>query len=139
MMRGAHVLKTWCTTRAKVTLSSTEAELVAAVRGAAEGLVVQALSRDFGHKCKLRIHLDSSAALGIVRRRGLGKIRHLDTRLLWIQERVHAGYLRIVKVAGTENPADLLTKHVGEEALAACLWRTSCRPRAGRAAVAPQI
>ncbi len=104
-MRGAHVFKTCCTTQATVALSSVEAELVAAVRGAAEGSVVQALSRDFGHECKLKIHLDSSAALGIVRRRGICKIRHLDTRLLWIQERVHTGDLCcIAQVAGPKTP-----------------------------------
>ncbi len=66
-MRGAHVLKTWCATQATVALSSAEAELVAAVRGAAEKLAVPLLSRDFGHECRLRINVDSSAALGTAR------------------------------------------------------------------------
>ena len=38
LMRGSHVLRTWCGTQATVALSSAEAELIAAVRGAAEGL-----------------------------------------------------------------------------------------------------
>ncbi len=138
-MRGAHVLKTWCTTQATVALSSAEAELVAAVRGAAEGLAAQALSRDFGHECKLRINMDSSAARGIVRRRGIGKIRHLDTRLLWMQERVHACDLDVSKIAETENPVDLLTKYLGEEALATRLRRMCCYPRTGRAALVLQL
>ena len=138
-MRGTHTLKTWCTIQASVALSSAEAELVAAARGSAEGLSMQALQRDLGQECGLRVHLDSSAAIGVACRKGVGKIRHLDTRLLWIQERVQAGEIAILKVAGTENPADLLTKHLGEEALSSCMWRLSCWPREGRAAIAPTI
>ena len=84
-------MRTWRGAQATVALSSAEAELVAAVRGAAEGLAVQSLVRDFGCDCELRVHLDSSAAIGVTRRTGVGEIRHLDTRRLWIQERVQAG------------------------------------------------
>ena len=138
-MRGVHTLKTWCTAQTTVALSSAEAELVAAVRGSAEGLSMQALQRDFGRQGGLRIHLDSSAVIGVVRRTGVGKIRHVDTRLLWIQERVQAGEIEVRKVAGTENPADLMTKHLNEEVLNACMWRLSCWPRGGRAALAPML
>ena len=138
-MRGMHTLKTWCATQAPVALSSAEAELVVAVRGASEGLSMQALVRDFGHECQLRVHVDSSAAIGIVRRKDVRKIRHLDTRLLWIQERVQAGDLEVVKVAGSENPADLMTKHLSDEALSGCLARLGCWPREGRAASAPKV
>ena len=82
LMRGAHVLKTWATTQPTIALSSAEAELIAAVRGAAEGLSALTICADFGHECRLRVHLDSSAAIGVTKRRGVGKIRHLDTRLL---------------------------------------------------------
>ena len=36
---------------------------------------------------------DASAALAIVARRGLGKLRHLDTNYLWIQEKATKGDL----------------------------------------------
>ena len=138
-MRGSHVLKTWATTQPTIALSSAEAELIAAVRGAAEGISARTLCTDFGRECRLRVHLDSSAAIGVSRRCGVGKIRHLDTRLLWIQERVHAGDLEVVKVAGEENPADLMTKHLSEEALSKCLARLGCWPRTGRAASTPNV
>ena len=80
-MRGAHVLKTWCGTQATVALSSAEAELVSLVRGAAEGLGLQSLAGDLGHEARLRVRVDSSAAIGICSRTGVGKVRHLDTRL----------------------------------------------------------
>ena len=46
-MRGSHVLKTWSTTQATVALSSAEAELIALVKGAAAGLAVTRLLRDY--------------------------------------------------------------------------------------------
>jgi hypothetical protein len=139
LMRGRHVLKTWSGTQATIALSSAEAELIAAVRGAAEGLAVRSLVRDFGLDCGLRIHVDSSAAIGICKRTGVGKIRHLDTRLLWIQEAVRDGTLEVMKVLGTENPADLMTKHLGAEQITECLTRLSGWEREGRAQAAPRV
>ena len=55
---------------------------------------------------------DSSAARGHVSRPGLGKMRHIQTRYLWIQERVGEGHLKISSVPGTKNVADILTKCV---------------------------
>ena len=53
---------------------------------------------------------DASAALTIVARRGLGKLRHLDTNYLWIQEKAAQGDLNFKKVAFVDNGADLFTK-----------------------------
>ena len=55
---------------------------------------------------------DSSAARGQVQRRGLGKARHIQTRYLWIQERVGEGHVKIVSVPGKINDSDILTKAV---------------------------
>ena len=43
-------------------------------------------------------------------RRGLGKMRHIETRYLWVQEHLALKTFRLHKVLGTENPADVLTK-----------------------------
>ena len=40
----------------------------------------------------------------------MGKLRHLDTNYLWIQEKVAKGDLNFKKVAGVDNGADLFTK-----------------------------
>ena len=88
--------------------------------------------------CKLRVNMDSSAAIGICKRTGVGKVRHLDTRLLLLQERVQCGTIKVVKVAGAENPADLMTKHLGADDISAHLVRLSCWPREGRAQLAPR-
>ena len=52
----------------------------------------------------------TSAALAIVTRRGLGKLRHLDTNYLWIQEKAAKGDLNLKKVASVDNGADLFTE-----------------------------
>eukprot|EP00973_Karenia_brevis_P088012 12207181-Karenia_brevis.AAC.1 len=53
---------------------------------------------------------DSSAAKSFVCRRGLGKMRHLEMRDLWLQKEVYDGKPIVEKVPGEENPADLMTK-----------------------------
>ena len=84
-------MRTWCSMRSTIVLSSVEAELLAAATGTAKGLSVQSLVRDLGCDCELQVHLDSSAAIDITRRAGTGTIHHLDTRLLQTQGRVRSG------------------------------------------------
>ena len=55
---------------------------------------------------------DASAAVGIVMRRGLGRVRHIDVTQLWLQEKVAQGLIKIVKVKTDENRSDVLTKHL---------------------------
>lgn len=54
----------------------------------------------------------SSAAKSFVARRGLGRIRHIEVRDLWLQQEVAKGVVKVVKVPGEENSADLMTKHL---------------------------
>jgi hypothetical protein len=58
------------------------------------------------------VHLgtDSSAAKSFVSRRGLGKMRHLEIRDLWLQKEVLEGKVLVSNVRGAENPADLMIK-----------------------------
>ena len=56
---------------------------------------------------------DSEAAKSFVSRRGLGRMRHIEVRDLWLQEEVRKGAVIVKKVAGLENPADLMTKFLG--------------------------
>ena len=48
----------------------------------------------------------------MVEREGLGKVRHVEVDVLWIQEQQARSRLPLVKVLGTLNPADLMTKHL---------------------------
>ena len=86
MMWGAHCFKSWASTQAIVALSSAEAELYALTKGASQALGVMTLLEDFGFRTRSVLHTDAGAAIGIVRRAGLGKLRHLNVRYLWLQD-----------------------------------------------------
>ena len=58
----------------------------------------------------VNLETDSKAANEFVARRGLGKMRHIEVRELWLQKEVLEGKVRVRKVLGTENPSDLRTK-----------------------------
>ena len=90
-MLDGRCVKPWRKTQSTIALSSGEAELHGIAAGISHGLGLQSLARDLGFTTGIRVHTDATAALGICRRRGLGKIRHLDTTDLWCQEKVRVG------------------------------------------------
>ena len=136
---GYHTIKTWSTTQAVIALSSGEAELYALTRGATNAIGMVSLMADFGIDVHLKIHTDSSAAIGIVSRQGVGKLRHVRVQYLWIQSRVQDGELSIHKVAGKENPADLLTKNVTTAEADKYLEALCIERSTDRAAIAPTL
>ena len=140
VLLGGHAMKHWSSTQASIALSSGEAEFAGVLRGAGQGLGFQSLLKDLGIEVPLRVWTDSSAAIGICSRQGLGKLRHLDTHTLWIQQAVRSGRVDLRKVLGEENPADLLTKHsLSRQRLEDLVHLFGCRYSGGRAASAPQV
>jgi hypothetical protein len=137
---GSHTAKTWSTTQSSIALSSGEAEFNGVVRGAGIGLGYQSLLRDLGQDLPLRVWTDSTASIGICSRQGLGKLRHLDTHTLWIQQAVRTGRVDLRKVLGDVNPADLFTKHsLSRERLKKLVSIFNCHFYGGRAAAAPLL
>ena len=136
---GKHTIQHWSSTQTSTALSSAEAaEFGCVLRGSGQGLGYQALLSDLGVEVPLRVWTDSSAAIGICQRQGLGKVRHLDTQTLWIQQAVRAGKVDLRKVPGESNPADLLTKHSLTQARMEMLVQLhGCRYTEGRAESAP--
>ena len=124
-MLGKHTLRTTSTTQKVIAMSSAESEFYAAVKSASIGLGFVALCEDLGWKLPkpVEIRIDASACLGIAARRGAGRIRHIATPTLWLQQAVHEGRIVVLKVKGTANPADLGTKHV-EKAIIDHAWKT---------------
>ena len=61
------------------------------------------------------VEAGSSAAVGVCRRTGIGRVRHLAVAQLWVQERVRSGDFVLTKWPGERNPADVLTKAVNGE------------------------
>jgi hypothetical protein len=59
----------------------------------------------------VELHTDSSPSKSFASRRGLGQLHHIDIKDLWLQEAVTQGRVRLRKVGGDCNLADLLTKY----------------------------
>ena len=109
-MLGGHTLKTYPSTQPTISLSSGEAEFYGVVRAAGAALGQQSLFADLGTPLEVRVWTDSSAAIGICSRQGLGKLRHIDTQALWIQEKVRTRRTILKTVRGEVNPAYVLPK-----------------------------
>eukprot|EP00971_Amphidinium_carterae_P182986 3631147-Amphidinium_carterae.1 len=81
-------------------LSSGESEYYSILKAAAQELHTAAARK----VCKFRFKGQFAQRLG------LGRQRHVHTRLLWIQEQVAQGRIGIQRVDIPDNEADLLTK-----------------------------
>ena len=138
-MRGTHLIKQWAVTQSTVALSSAEAELVGICKGTSVSLGLQAVAQDLGFQWSLVVRTDASAAIGVCRRRGLGKIRHLATSDLWIQEKLRDGIFVLEKVEGKNNVADILTKHVDRATLERHVQAMGLKHEHGRAQSAPTL
>ena len=120
-MKGDHCIKYWSKTQANIVLSTAEAELVALVKGVCEAKGVAAVMKDMTDKDAgaIGVYTDASAAKGMAQRLGVGKVRHIDVGMLWVQQNQRAGEIDIQKVGTKSNPADVFTKHVPGEVV----WR----------------
>ena len=118
VMVGRHLVKSWSRTQDSVTLSSAGAELIALGKLAAETLGVRSMMADYSmvdSPGPSTLFADASAALSIAKRDGAGKMRHINVRGLWLQEKTVRQELTYRKVKEEDNPADGLTKHVRQE------------------------
>ena len=110
---GGHCIKTWSASQGAYALSSAEAELYGMVEGVTRAKGLRTLAWELGFRSLrnvIKLGTDSSAAKSFVSRRGLGRMRHLEIRDLWLQAEVEQGRLEVHKVRGDQNPADLMTK-----------------------------
>ena len=112
-MLGSHKIKSWSRTQASVALSSAESELYAAVKVSTGALGLIPTASELNMTLKATVLLDSSAAQGIISRQGNGKVKHIRTQQLWVQEAAADGRLSYKKIPRDMNLADLLTHHWG--------------------------
>ena len=102
-----------------------------------EGLGIKSTLSDFGRKIHVNVLSDATAAIGICRRQGLGRIRNLSTADLWCQEVLRNQLVTIAKFRGKENPSDLFTKHLARLEIWKHMSYMSFKCRQGRAESAP--
>ena len=136
VMRGRRLVKAWSRTQDAITLSSAEAELVALGKLAMETLGVRSMCEEWQLSKATQtseLYADASAALSIAKRQGAGKMRHINVKALWLQEKALQAILKYNKIKGEENPADGLTKHVKQELAQRYLAIESLKIREDRA------
>ena len=141
MMVSSHLIKSWSSTQSVIALSSGEAEYYGLVKAAAQGIGAKAMLNDFGVKVEdpVEVKSDASAAIGIAQRRGMGKVRHIETNQLWLQERVANGSIIVTKIGTYENLADQLTKSVNAEKMGYHMSKTHQKITSGRHPLMPKI
>jgi hypothetical protein len=104
------ILLTYSRTQPVVALSTCEAELLALSSGTQEGLFVKHMLAEAGIDAQLRVRTDSSAAKAVCQRRGVGRMKHLEVRHLWLQEAFRDNVYTLDTVKSEENIADSMTK-----------------------------
>ena len=60
-------------------------------------------------------------------------MRHVKVGSLWIQETAEKGELKYQKVLGTLNPADVMTKYLGQKEIEKYMGMLNQEYRSGRA------
>ena len=113
-------VSTWSRTQGCVALSSAEAEYMALVLGAQAGLQLSHMLAEMGITAPLILYTDSNAARGAAEKEGVLQMKHLVLKELLLKELVEEGILKIERVAGKMNVADVLTKPLLPRAFTQC-------------------
>ena len=127
---GSALLYSSSRTQRVISLSSAEAEVYAASSSACDGILIAKLVKFcIGQPVVLHHLMDSAAARGILARQGVGRIRHLSCRILWLQQLVKQRgkvvptvsepelFHLVSGVSGSDNVSDLGTKRLGKTRL----------------------
>ena len=108
---GGNWLHSYARTQKHITLSSTESEFVALVGGASEGLFLRAVIQHLvDGEVELKIYGDNTSSIAVASRDGVGRLKHVSGRLLWIQQRQQCGDLQLRRIDTITNTADVGTK-----------------------------
>ena len=100
MLLNGALVSSLSKTQGPIALSSLEAEYCACTVGVAEAKFVQSILLDWGVTAEIEHVVDNSSAITSGRRIGLGGMRHMETRYLWIQEELRAQRMKLTKVQG---------------------------------------
>ena len=109
------------------------------VRGASVATGMKGMFGDLGVDVELVLYTDASAAIGIAKRRGLGKIRHLELAELWLQDLVNRDRVRVEKVLGENNYSDSLTKYTNSIKIEQTMHCANQMYMHGRHVLMPQV
>ena len=109
-------LTPWSRTQQTISLSSAEEELYALTTGVAEGMVTKHLLQELGgHEVILMNHVDSQSAKARASKRGLGRMKHVMPKYMYVQDVVEKKLTNLAYISTKQNKADLMTKcHTSE-------------------------
>ena len=93
---------------------------------------------EFGIHVDLVIKSDAVAAIGIVKRQGLGRVRHLAVGDLWVQQKAKNKEAYYRKLPGEKNTADMMTKAVEKEIIDRHMQALGLEYRDGRHEETPE-
>ncbi|XP_044717342.1 reverse transcriptase (RNA-dependent DNA polymerase) domain-containing protein [Hirsutella rhossiliensis] len=102
-----------------VTLSSTEAEYVALTQSAQEAIWLRSLMKDLSHPQAVptAIHEDNKGAIDLANNpQHHSRTKHISLKWHFIREKVAEGTVSLIKIEGTKQPADGLTKALPRDA-----------------------
>ncbi|KAH9752456.1 hypothetical protein KPL71_014688 [Citrus sinensis] len=102
------------TLQSVVTLSSTEAEFIAATEAVKEGKWLSGILNELWLKQKIfTIFCDNQSAIHLIKNQIYHeRTKHIDVRLHFIRDEVSKGAVSVTKIHTDVNPADALTKVV---------------------------
>lgn len=84
---NGRIAKAWSRSQKSIALSSCEAEYLASVGGTAEGLFVARLWNFLANqKVVVTLVGDSSSCRAFAQRQGVGRLKHVETKYLWLQQ-----------------------------------------------------
>jgi hypothetical protein len=107
---GSHLIESWVATDQVRALSTAEAELYGIVDGSARGIMTQNTMKEIEVDWSVEVGSDSSAAISISSKSGVGKTRHIALRWLWVQDAVRTKQIKLKKVDGATTVSDMGTK-----------------------------
>ena len=114
-----------------VALSTAESEYISITKGAAHALKVRSAMVEFGMMFDVVRETDALAGRAMATRRGVGRVRHLDARLLWLQQLCAEVVVEVRVKPGEQHEADLGTKMVDLRRMTSLLKGTPLRPPMG--------
>jgi hypothetical protein len=92
-----------------------------------------------GRRLSLIQWTDSSAAKGMAQRLGVGKVKHLQVKYLWLQALLDNEKAKMNKIDGTKNTGDLMTKYLEPGVMQKHMLKMGLEKRAGRHPLAPEV
>jgi hypothetical protein len=107
-----------------VSLSTTEAEYIAAVEAGKEIIWMRNLLTEFGFNITSPspLLIDNNSAVTVAKNpEHHGRMKHLDLRYHWLRDTVEAGHISPIHIPTTVQAADIFTKPLKRQKIDVCI------------------